>query len=340
MKITDTQTWNDIREIPALLEAFSQDAPSRLQDCALKSGDDSVHLVGRGSSNNATLFAKYIWETHAGVRTEFVHPHAIFEAELPLNFRDRVVWAFSQSGRSPDIVECLQKLMHWGATGIAVTNEPALASNPLAAKANRHILLSHSRESVVAATKTFSLQLWLALWTSHLWRGWPSASDLADTRVRIERFLDDPSRLPPAGQFAPIWPFLMKSKILALVGRGPLYAVARDAALKFREMAGLQAVAYSAADFLHGPIGACGPKDLILLLSPSRRRLPPDLGLVDKALRQRGNRPHTIAPASGSAPLNSLVLDVELKLAALALAVKKGLDPDRPKGLKKVTLTR
>jgi glucosamine--fructose-6-phosphate aminotransferase (isomerizing) len=127
--------------------------------------------------------------------------------------------------------------------------------------------------------------------------------------------------------------------MLALVARGPFYAVAKDAALKFREMAGIHATAYSAADFLHGPVGACGPRDQVLLLAPSSRQVPEDLERVRKALDARGTPHEILAPLGGEAPFNSLLLDMELKLAALALAVEKGLDPDSPKGLRKVTKT-
>ena len=338
MKARDTSTWRDIQEIPALLAAFSERAPQRLRGCVLKAADDSVHLLGRGSSDNATLFAKYIWEAHAGVRADFVHPHAIFEAARPLNFRGRVVWAYSQSGRSTDVVATLKRLKGWGAKGVAVTNEPDLAKNPLARQADRAILLSESAELSVAATKTFSLQLWLALWTSHLWCGWPSTGQLAATQASLTRYLSRPQDFPPSGRFASVWKRLRRAPIVTLVARGPFYAVAKDAALKFREMAGLHATAHSAATFLHGPVGACGAKDLVLLLSPSPR-LPDDLLRVRKALRERGTPHEVLSPAGGQAPLSALLLDVELKLAALDLAVAKGLDPDRPKGLRKVTKT-
>ena len=102
MNPQDTLTYKDIMEIPALLEDFSRRA-STLKACALKSKDRAVYLVGRGSSGNATLFAKYIWEGYAGVTASFIHPHSIFEARIPLHFKNHVVWAFSQSGKSRDI---------------------------------------------------------------------------------------------------------------------------------------------------------------------------------------------------------------------------------------------
>ena len=127
MKPQDTLTYKDIIEIPELLEEFSRRAP-KLGAAALKSKDGAVYLAGRGSSGNATLFAKYIWEVYSGVITNFIHPHSIFEARVPLRFRGQAVWAFSQSGKSEDIVAVLKKLMSWGAKGVAVTNEADLKS--------------------------------------------------------------------------------------------------------------------------------------------------------------------------------------------------------------------
>ena len=100
-KPADTLTYGDIMEIPALLEDFSRRAPA-LRTSALKSKDRAAYLVGRGSSGNATLFAKYIWEGYSGVITNIIHPHSIFEARIPLRFRGQAVWAFSQSGKSKD----------------------------------------------------------------------------------------------------------------------------------------------------------------------------------------------------------------------------------------------
>ena len=130
----------------------------------------------------------------------------------------------------------------------------------------------------------------------------------------------------------------MKAPVIAFVGRGPLSAVAEDSALKFREMAGVHAAAYSAAEFLHGPIGAHGPKDLVFLLAPSGR-LPDDIRKVCAALKERSTVHHIITPHAGKPPFNCLLTDIELKIAALRLALEKGLNPDCPRGLKKVTKT-
>jgi glucosamine--fructose-6-phosphate aminotransferase (isomerizing) len=134
------------------------------------------------------------------------------------------------------------------------------------------------------------------------------------------------------------------------VGRGPYNAVADDSALKFREMARAHALGYSAAEFLHGPVGAYTAKDFVFLFSPvlpvgrtglkrNTRELPDDIEKVRLALNDRKTPYCVIAPAKGKFPFNCLLADIEMKLIALHLALAKGLNPDNPKGLNKVTQT-
>ena len=329
----NTLTYKDILEIPALLEDFSRRAPA-LRASALKSKDKAVYLVGRGSSGTATLFAKYIWEGYSGITTNIIHPHSIFEARIPLHFRDHAVWAFSQSGKSKDITACLKKLMGWGAKGVAVTNEADLKNNPLASLADTHILLSGSKEVPVAATKSFVLQLWAVLWTAQIWSKCFKDKDFSDTVGLIKDFLASGFNPLAAG----FWPKLRKAGMIGFVGRGPYNAVADDSALKFREMARAHALGYSAAEFLHGPVGAYTSKDFVFLFSPSRE-LPDDIEKVRLALNERKTPYCVIAPAKGKFPFNCLLADIEMKLIALHLALAKGLNPDNPKGLNKVTQT-
>ena len=329
----NTLTYSDIREIPELLRLFSETAPE-LKRTALKSKNNSVYLVGRGSSGNATLFAKYIWEVYAGVITNFIHPHSIFEAEKPLNFKGQAVWAFSQSGKSGDIVACLKRLKKWGAKTVAVTNEPCLAKNPLGRAADAHILLSSSKELPVAATKSFALQLWTVLWTAQIWRGRFRKSDFSETVKLAGELVSAPFK--EAG--LPFFKKVKAARMLGFVGRGPYNAVAEDAALKFREMSRSHALGYSAAEFLHGPVGAYTAKDFVFLLNPGGK-LPEDLLRVEKALKERGTPYRVVAQQKGKFPFNCLLTDIELKLLALNLALSRGLNPDSPKGLKKVTRT-
>ncbi len=331
MKIEDTLTYKDIAEIPALLEKFSAGAES-LVKLAARSKEKSVYLVGRGSSGTATLFAKYIWEGYAGTITNFIHPHSIFEAHKPLNFKGQAAWAFSQSGRSHDITACLEKLIKWGAKGVAVTNEADLKNNPLARLAGRHILLSNSKELPVAATKSFELQLWAVLWTAQVWSRCFRSSDfkatVAGARAELALRRTDEKLLP----------VLAKAGMLGFVGRGAYNAIAEDSALKFREMSRTHALGYSAAEFLHGPVGAFTARDFAFLFSPSDK-VPEDIMKVKKALDERGTAYLIVKPGKLRFPFNCLPVDMRMKTLALRLALHKGLNPDSPKGLNKVTQT-
>ncbi len=329
--IQDTLTFRDISEIPSLLEEFSARA-GEVKRLALRSRDRTVYLVGRGSSGTATLFAKYIWETCAGTIVNFIHPHSIFEARKPLNFRGQAVWAFSQSGRSQDIVACLDRLMKWGAKGVAVTNEDDLKRNPLARLAGRHVLLSHSKELPVAATKSFELQLWAVLWTAQVWARCFAPADFRRTiGAAREAAAENYGGVELVAR-------IKKANMLGFVGRGPFNAVAEDSALKFREMAKAHALGYSAAEFLHGPVGAYSGKDLVFLFTPSDK-LPEDILKVKKALEERGTPYHVVRPGALKYPFSCIPVDIRMKKLALRLALAKGLNPDNPKGLNKVTQT-
>lgn len=332
MKIHDTLTFRDIAEIPSLLEAFSARSGG-LAKTAIRSSDRTVYLVGRGSSGTATLFAKYIWEEYAGTITNFIHPHSIFEARKPLSFKGAAVWAFSQSGRSQDIVACLRRLMRWGARGVAVTNEAGLKNNPLARLAGRHILLSGSKELPVAATKSFILQLWAVLWTAQTWsRCFKPADFKAAVKAAGAAVEEDYGGEALVRR-------VKRANMLGFVGRGAFNAVAEDSALKFREMAMAHALGYSAAEFLHGPVGAYTKRDLVFLFSPSAA-VPEDIRRVIKALEERGTPYEVVLPPGGvKFPFNCIPVDIRMKLLALRLALAKGLDPDNPRGLKKVTKT-
>ncbi|OGR41711.1 MAG: hypothetical protein A2X35_12610 [Elusimicrobia bacterium GWA2_61_42] len=331
MNIKETLTYGDIAETPGLLEKFSARAGA-LKKLALRSREKTVYLVGRGSSGTATLFAKYIWEGYAGTITNFIHPHSIFEARKPLNFKGQAVWAFSQSGRSQDITACLEKLVKWGARGVAVTNEAELKNNPLARLAGRHILLSGSKEVPVAATKSFELQLWAVLWTAQAWSRCFTAKDFSDAvaaaREAVRENYGGDALLKK----------IKKARMLGFVGRGAFNAVAEDSALKFREMAKAHALGYSAAEFLHGPVGAYTSKDLVFLFTPSDK-LPEDLVKVVKALDERGTPYEVVRPGRLKFPFSCIPVDMRMKLLALRLSLSKGLNPDNPKGLNKVTQT-
>ncbi|MEF3280948.1 MAG: SIS domain-containing protein [Elusimicrobiota bacterium] len=328
-KYINTLTYKDISEIPILLERFN--LPENLNKI---SKYREVFLLGRGSSGNATLFAKYIWEIYCGIISNIVHPFSIFNTKKKMNFSNKVLFSFSQSGKSYDIVKCSKIIKKMGGKIVAITNESKIKNNDLAKMSDIHILLSNSKEVPVAATKSFILQLWCILKLAKFFGANFKESIFKKTIEEINYLINNFEKIYNKTGFD----LILESFIVGFVGRGPFNAVAEDSALKFREMAMTHSLGYSAAEFLHGPIGAYTKKDLVVILSRDKK-LTEDLLLVKNKLDERGIKYIILTPFSENYPFNALSMDVFIKLCALKIAVTKGLNPDNPKGLKKVTYT-
>jgi len=322
-------TYRDISEIPELLSNFKLNLNNKM---FLKYKE--VFLLGRGSSGNATLFAKYIWEMYCGVISNIIHPFSIFNLKKNLDFKNKLLFSFSQSGRSSDIVKCSKLIKSMGAKITAITNENDLSNNELAKISDFHILLSNSKEIPVAATKSFHLQLWFVLKMANLWGAGFEESSFNKTVKNIIYIIDNFETIYKNYDIKSAF----KSNIIAFVGRGPYNAIAEDSALKFREIAAIHSLGYSAAEFLHGPVGAYRKGDFIFLLSRSKK-LTPDLVLVENKLKEKKINYAVFHPFSNNYPFNSLEIDVLTKIIALKFSVLKGLNPDNPKGLTKITYT-
>lgn len=329
MNYKDTLTYKDISEIPQLLNEFRLDInPGDLKEYK------EVFLLGRGSSGNATLFAKYIWEIYCGIISNIIHPFSVFNLKRKMDFSEKLLFSFSQSGRSFDIVKCSKLIKNMGGKIIGVTNEPDTGRNELLKISDWHVLLSNSREIPVAATKSFILQLWFALKMSKIFGANFTEKKFKNTVKNIQYVISNFEKLKSIVDFGSI----LKSQMVGFVGRGPFNAVAEDSALKLREMAQIHSLGYSAAEFLHGPVGAYTSKDFVIILS-KEKKLSEDLILVENKLKEKKIKYLVLTPFSDDYPFNSLDMDVFIKLLALRISVLKGLNPDNPKGLSKITYT-
>lgn len=325
-----TQTYKDITEIPYLLEELNVNFKNYISNFDFKKIKE-VFLLGRGSSGNATLFGKYVFEMYCGVIGNIVHPYSIFNAVKKMDYKNRILMVYSQSGKTRDIVKCTQIVKDWGARVVSVTNEP---ENPLKKISDRHILLSNSKEIPVAATKSFILQLWSVFKFAEKF-GFKYPENTLKKVIKTVRYVID--------DFEKIYRFYRFDKLLdfnmiGVVGRGPLNAIAEDAALKFREMSQIHSLGYSSAEFLHGPVGSFGKSDVVLVLAKNKTPNRDIKMLLDK-LKEKGIKYFIIYPFDRNYPFSTLAVDVFLKLVALKIAVLKGVNPDKPQGLTKVTNT-
>jgi glucosamine--fructose-6-phosphate aminotransferase (isomerizing) len=296
-----------------------------------------VLIAARGTSDHAALYAKYLIEIRRQLPAGLASPSTFTLYGAAPDLTDVLFLAISQSGRSPDLVESMAVARACGALTVAVTNSP---DSPLALAAELSVDVRAGVERAVAATKTYTAEL-LALLL--LLAGDGAARDAERLPEGAARTLaGNPTELI-AGAAAR---FRYADRIV-VSGRGYSYPTAREGALKLMETSYLSAQAFSGADLLHGPLAMIdGSVPVIAVTSPGRSGAAME-PVLDR-LAEVGAEVLRVGPARGlpvaAAGLPEHVLPIveimPLQLLALQLAVERGLDPDAPRGLSKVTHTR
>jgi glucosamine--fructose-6-phosphate aminotransferase (isomerizing) len=341
----------ELLEQPAVLGAIARRGAEFEQAArAIRaSGCTLIRLVGHGSSDNAASYGTYAFGLAAGLTAfrDSISLSVYYGAELDL--RGSCVIALSQSGQTPDVVAYLERAAARGAHTVAVTNDPG---SPLAEHADTLIALESGSERAVAATKTYSSELAvLAMLAAQLGGG---GAAMAEALTRTSSLLHEWLAEPP-GQLEELAGALRPVQRLLVLGRGPEFATARELALKLLETSRLAAAPLTATDFAHGPVAALAEDFPTWLIASNDASLPT---ILDAAMRAAETGAPVIASGSAAAavaaharfvlpvpeaplPLLAPLLSiVPGQLLALTLARAKGLDPDHPVGLAKVTLAR
>jgi glutamine---fructose-6-phosphate transaminase (isomerizing) len=298
-----------------------------------------VVVIARGSSDYAAVFGRYLFEAATGRPAALAAPSLSTLYGVEPRLEGWLAVAVSQSGRTPEIATVLETYARAGARTLAVTNDE---ESPLAAAAEHHVALRAGEERAVPATKTFTAQLAaIALVAEALGPVPWSDRDWERLAPAVEEVLSDsePAELAAAS--------LGPAHELVAVGRGYLMCVALEAALKLREAARVRAEGWSAADFRHGPVTVAGA-DLPLLAVSAAGPAAADTEELAVSLEQAGTPVLRLAdrpdvplpyPAVLAEPLAAIPAVVRAQQLALALALRRGLDPDEPPGLRKVTPT-
>ena len=325
---------------PEVLARFLEREGARVQalgaalGCAAPCG---VLIAARGSSDHAAVYAKYLLGLRLGVPVALAAPSFATVYGRPLVLDGWVVLGISQSGVSPDVVSVVARARAQGCPTLAITEDPA---SPLARAAAECVPLHLGGERSVAATASFTTSLYAL---AHLCVGWEGAAlgaELAEVPERVARALDCRG---PARRLAER---LAASDVLAVIGRGFGFSVALELSLKLKELAGVFAEPFSAADYRHGPIALASatlPAVLFDLGGPSRA----GLDSLARELRGRDAPIATLSSASdadlpfpdGPEWLAPLPAAAAAQRLAFELCLARGLDPDRPTGLTKVTRT-
>lgn len=339
----------EILEQPAALQRLIDAENSNIHKVAAairKRAPRFVMLAARGSSDNAARYGQYLFGAHNRLPVALATPSLFTLYQTPPRLADALVLAVSQSGQSPDICAVVEEGRRQGALTVALTNDPA---SPLTKLAEHGIDLQAGPEGSVAATKTYTTSLLaLAMLSTALAEDQEQQRALQELPRIVHETLQQADGIISAAQT------YRQVEACVVLGRGYNYATAFEIALKLKELTYILAEPYSTADFKHGPVALVQDGFLVLAVVPDGK--PAD-ELTDflGELKRRGSRLVVVSPGvkplalgNTSIPLpagipewlSPLVAVTPGQLFAFGLARAKGLDPDEPRGLHKVTLTR
>ncbi len=345
----------EIRQQPDVLERtlrLELRGVEKLKKKLAKQRPRYIVLAARGTSDNAAQFGRYLLEISTGIPVSLAAPSIFTLYGASVDFRDALVVAISQSGESTDTNLVLERAREQGALTVGITNE---GSSSLARMADHTFLVRAGREKSVAATKTYTGQMMMLYLLAYAL----GASIRLDDLRRIPGWAGDALQLEKEiGTLAGRYRFMDHTVV---VGRGLNYSNAFEFGLKLMETCYVVAERFSSADFLHGPIAIVGQSFPVFLFAPGGVTWPSMRPMLDKlhqagaetlVLTDRSNPDaralgrHICVPArlSSKGPLPEEVFTpipyiIPAQMFAAALAHEKGLNPDQPRMLSKVTRT-
>ncbi len=342
---------NEIYEQPEAIRGMLENEAERVEWISQQLSPRSFSyalVAARGTSDNAARYGQYIFGAINQLPVALAAPSLFTRYHTPPRLQGSLVIGISQSGQSPDIVSVIEEGRKQGVPTIAITND---LESPLAKAAEYQIGLSVGKECSVAATKTYTAQLTALALLALCLKGSP---------IQLEPLQAIPGALAEAlkseTQAKEAAKILATSDHTIFIGRGFNYSTAHEISLKCKELANIQAEPYSSADFLHGPIAIVDegfPVSLISIGDTFRD----ELNQLGSTLRERGARlitlgdkklsghtagQDTFIPVPAGLPewLSPIAAILPGQLLAYHLTRQRGFDPDQPRLLRKVTLTK
>ena len=341
--------WDEIWEQPIVLgRCYEKNADTikKLVDKIKEHNVSSVCIAARGTSDHAAVYGKYVLELTLGIPVSLAASSVFTIYQKSLKLKDTLVIGISQSGKAADVLEVLKDAKKQGAITVSITNAP---DSPLAEEAMFHLNCAAEVEKSVAATKTFTAEMYLLAQLVAEWLG--------DDKMK-EQILTIPKNLSHVFEIANTieekverYRFMDECFVLA---RGVNYAVSLEAALKIQETTYVRAKAFATSDFQHGPIAMIDADIPVIIFAPdgptlkdltemARKLKQDDVELImisnKKELLEMGTCSFRI-PETDNDIISPFFNVVVAQMFACKLAVTKGLDPDNPRRLKKVTITK
>lgn len=336
---------DEIAEQPAVLErTITAESKKYAQLGTFLRGReiDFVVIAARGSSDNASLFGRYLIEIKGGIPVSLAAPSVYTLYNAKLDLKRALVIGVSQSGEGDDINRVLESAKASGAFTLAITNEP---ESPMANIVDEVLQIHAGRERSVAATKTY---------TGQMLHFYMLANELAQTKLDLHRI---PASVDKALELRPQIEKLVQRYVFmencVVVGRGINYGNSYELALKLMETCYVVAERFSSADFFHGPLAIVERRFPVILFAPKGVTLKSSAELLDRLHELNADclsitnadeivgksRNSLLLPGDIDEFLSPIPFILPAQLFAALLSEAKGLNPDTPRSLSKVTRT-
>lgn len=341
--------WNEISEQPEVLKRCIDtniDIISQAAEAVRKAGIKQVYIAARGTSDHAAVYGKYVLELVTGLPVALAASSVITLYGGKLKFDKSLVIGISQSGEAADVLEVIREGNRNGTVTLGITNNP---DSPIAHESMFHLYCAAGLEKSVAATKTFTSQmLLLALLAARLSGDKEVEGKILQIPEGVYKTLENADIIKDSAER---YRFMNECFVLA---RGMNYAISLEAALKIQETTYVRAKAFAVSDFQHGPIAMIDRNIPVMLIAPEGQSLK---DMEEMAARLKANGIELIVisdnnellgmgetafpiPHAGSDIVSPFYNAVTAQMFACNLAIAKGLNPDSPRGLKKITVTR
>ncbi|MEQ8339616.1 MULTISPECIES: SIS domain-containing protein [Marinovum] len=337
-----THMFREIREIPGAVDNLLSRGDKAVGAAAKAIRDlDPLFLVSvaRGSSDHAATYAKYVSELLTGLPVASVGPSVASVYGRTLRLERAACLAISQSGKSPDIVRMVDMAGKQGALSVALTNNP----DSDLAKVSAHTLELHAGEELsVAATKTFVTSAVAGVWL---------LAELAQDGELLAAIKALPAALERAveADWGPLCEAVTGKESLYCLGRGPAFAISNEAALKFKETCQVHGESYSSAEVLHGPVSIVDQGFPVIAMAAADAAEGALVEVADQIAAKGATVFVTSDRAQAATRLpvertgHPLTDPIALIASFYAMvektAVARGINPDAPRHLRKVTET-
>ena len=332
---------NEALSIPNIIDNFCHVDDNPYENIAKLINKKTIKYVvtiARGTSDCAALYSSYLFAKHLGLPTYSMPPSIITLEKSKFDFSEALVIVISQSGKSSDLVECEKKSRSMGAKTIIITNND---HSPIVNEANYFFNMFAGEEKSVAATKTFTQTLLVLIKLIFICQGKNNIDE--DIKKLSEILIKDSSNQ---------WnEDIIDNTINTgfILGRGVGFALSNEISLKFKELCQEMIEPFSSAEVMHGPKSLIQNSFKLFILGMNDKS-----GLtVQQDISELTNYTNLVYQMSSDeklksdffycsnkiSELDSIILMSKFYPWIIRYTMKKGLNPDEPRYLTKVTKT-